>query len=311
MIIPIHGELKMIEDKSFMDLMSTADDGVYIVDLDRKILHWNRAAERISGYSADQVIGSSCKDNILRHISPEGVELCTNGCPLLATMDDRRVRDVDVYMHCKDGSRRAVMVRAAPLLDDKGEVIGAIEVFSDRSDRSLLLSEIEMLRHDVLTDPLTGLGNRRALSMIAESRFAAIQSTTTGFALLMADIDHFKKVNDVHGHDVGDRILKMVANTLGAAVRPLDAAVRWGGEEFILLCPNVTMENLPAIAERVRMVVEHSWIDLDDGTTLAVTISLGAALAKKDDTLEALVHRADERLYRAKHEGRNRCVVGE
>jgi diguanylate cyclase (GGDEF)-like protein len=144
-----------------------------------------------------------------------------------------------------------------------------------------------------------------------ETRLESVEKGGEAFGLFMADIDHFKKVNDVHGHNIGDRVLTMVATTLGSAVRPLDAAVRWGGEEFILVCPKVPPKALGEIAERLRLLVEHCWLELEDTSLLRVTISLGATRARRGDTLENLVARADACLYRAKNSGRNRWVLDE
>lgn len=291
--------------------MSKLDSGVYFLNLDRTITFWNRAAELLTGYSRERVLGTRCSDNLLRHITADGLQLCLHGCPLGATMADGEVRQAEVYMHHCDGNRVPIVVWAAPLTDESGAIIGAIEMFSDRRDRSALLAELELLRQEILTDPLTGLGNRRYLQIVTEPRLDAIAKGGVSFGFFMADIDNFKRVNDTYGHIMGDQVLKMVASTLSSAVRPLDAAVRWGGEEFILLCPNVMAENLSHIAERVRIMVEHSWIHLDDARSLGVTISIGTARAASGDTLESLVARADSRLYEAKNSGRNRCVVGD
>ncbi len=301
----------MVYDKSLVQLMSSLDSGVYFVDRRRKIFFWNKAAELLTGYSSEKVVGSSCSENILRHITAEGKELCLHGCPLVGTISDGQVRQTQVYMHHRDGHRLPITVWAAPLTDESGATIGAIEMFTDQGDRSSLLKELEKLRHEVLTDPLTGLGNRRYLQIITNTRIEEAEKGSEGFGLLMADIDHFKKVNDAHGHNVGDRALKMVASTLGSAVRPLDAAVRWGGEEFILICPNVKPGVLGEIAERLRLLVEHSWLELEDKSLLRVTISLGATKFRKGDTLESIVARADSCLYQAKNSGRNRWVLSE
>lgn len=229
----------MVYDESLVQLMSSLDSGVYFVDRNRRIFFWNKAAEFLTGYSGERVIGSSCSENILRHISAEGVELCVQGCPLAGTIIDGRVRRTEVYMHHRNGQRLPVTVWAAPLTDASGQTIGAIEMFTDQGDRGSLLRELEKLRHEALADPLTGLGNRRYLQIVMETRLESVEKGGEAFGLFMADIDHFKKVNDVHGHNIGDRVLTMVATTLGSAVRPLDAAVRWGGEEFILVCPKV------------------------------------------------------------------------
>jgi diguanylate cyclase (GGDEF)-like protein/PAS domain S-box-containing protein len=291
--------------------MSSLDSGVYFVDRNRRIFFWNKAAEFLTGYSGERVIGSSCSENILRHISAEGVELCVQGCPLAGTIIDGRVRRTEVYMHHRNGQRLPVTVWAAPLTDASGQTIGAIEMFTDQGDRGSLLRELEKLRHEALADPLTGLGNRRYLQIVMETRLESVEKGGEAFGLFMADIDHFKKVNDVHGHNIGDRVLTMVATTLGSAVRPLDAAVRWGGEEFILVCPKVPPKALGEIAERLRLLVEHCWLELEDTSLLRVTISLGATRARRGDTLENLVARADACLYRAKNSGRNRWVLDE
>ena len=291
--------------------MSSLDSGVYFVDRNRRIFFWNKAAEFLTGYSGERVIGSSCSENILRHISAEGVELCIQGCPLAGTIIDGRVRRTEVYMHHRNGQRLPVTVWAAPLTDASGQTIGAIEMFTDQGDRGSLLRELEKLRHEALADPLTGLGNRRYLQIVMETRLESVEKGGEAFGLFMADIDHFKKVNDVHGHNIGDRVLTMVATTLGSAVRPLDAAVRWGGEEFILVCPKVPPKALGEIAERLRLLVEHCWLELEDTSLLRVTISLGATRARRGDTLENLVARADACLYRAKNSGRNRWVLDE
>lgn len=301
----------MKDDAGLRELMTRLDSGVYFVDPERRISFWNPAAERLTGYSKERVLGTRCSDNLLRHITADGIQLCLHGCPLAATMQDGKVREAEVYMHHRDGQRVPIIVWSAPLEDESDKVVGAIEIFSDLRDRSSLLAELERVRHEALTDQLTGLGNRRFLQIMAEPRFRAMDEGTEGFALLIVDIDRFKLVNDSHGHLVGDRVLRMVGATLSSAVRPLDAAVRWGGEEFILLCPNVSLENLWAIAERVRKIVEQSWIDLDGGSRLAVTVSVGAARASRGESLDAIVARADARLYEAKNAGRNRSVAGE
>ena len=300
----------MRDEANLRDFMSRLDSGVYFVDRQRRITFWNDAAEKMTGYSRERALGSRCSDNLLRHITPDGVQLCLLGCPLAGTISDGKVRETDVYMHHSSGHRVPITVWAAPLTDETGTIICAIEIFSDRRDRSALLSELERLRHEVLSDPLTGLGNRRYLDIMVESRLGAMREGAEPFGLFMADIDHFKLVNDEYGHDVGDKVLAMVAATLNSAVRPLDAAARWGGEEFILICPKVA-DALQSIAERVRMMVEQSWVELEDGRTLSVTISVGAAKVAKGDSLETLVKRADARMYEAKNRGRNRCVVGD
>jgi diguanylate cyclase (GGDEF)-like protein len=125
----------------------------------------------------------------------------------------------------------------------------------------------------------------------------------------MIDIDHFKDVNDTYGHASGDRVLRMVGWTLANAVRRNDAAARWGGEEFLVVCPRIGEAALAEVAERVRALVERSWLRIEDGRHISVTVSIGAAMARSGDDLTSLAARADEQLYKSKAAGRNRVTI--
>lgn len=113
-----------IDSNSFKRIIDSLHDGLYFVDLDRKILYWNKAAEKISGYSAEEVVGKSCYDNILTHVDTEGVSLCMGLCPLAASISDRQPREAEVYMHHKCGHRIPVSVRVSALTDASDNVIG-------------------------------------------------------------------------------------------------------------------------------------------------------------------------------------------
>ncbi|MDQ7796145.1 MAG: sensor domain-containing diguanylate cyclase [Spirochaetia bacterium] len=294
---------------SIEPLLRVLHEGVYIVDKDRRIQFWNSAAEEITGYAASAVVGSRCADNILRHISEDGRELCTDGCPLQATLDDGKTRDLVAYLHHRDGRRLPVHVRSIAMQNDKG-IPRVIEVFDEISEKSKLIEELEALRQEVLSDPLTKIGNRRFFELNAEARLAAYHAQPIPFGLLMFDIDHFKKVNDTYGHLAGDIVLKMVAGTISGALRPLDTAARFGGEEFVVLVPNCTEEYLYVVGERIRILIETSWLDLEGGSRLRVTISGGGAMVQPNDQVSTLIERADQRLYQSKKSGRNRVIVG-
>ena len=129
-----------------------------------------------------------------------------------------------------------------------------------------------------------------------------------GFGLLILDIDFFKKVNDNHGHNVGDSVLKMAAKTIADSLRALDIPCRWGGEEFIVLLPNVDASVLGTIAERLRMLIEHSWI-VEKEKIIKITVSIGGSLSSPDDDISSVVERADSELYKSKENGRNQVNI--
>lgn len=160
-------------------------------------------------------------------------------------------------------------------------------------------------------DALTGLPNRRAFE--ARARQELDRATRAGETplLLIVDLDHFKSINDRHGHAAGDAVLRSVAQTLSRTVRPMDTVARLGGEEFAVLLPHVSPPRAMALAERLRDAVARQPVVLPDGTRLSVSASLGGALAAPwvRTTLEHWMERADRQLYAAKHAGRNRVSL--
>ncbi len=289
-------------------LLDNMHDGVYFVDRNRVITYWNKGAEYMTGYSAQEVLGISCSDNLLMHVDSSGQQLCLTGCPLSASMGDGKRRTADVFVHHKKGHRVPVSVRVAPIEDATGAIIGAVEIFSDNTAKVAALDRIEDLMRESLKDPLTGVGNRRYAEITLQSRFEEMRRHGWTFGVLFLDLDHFKTVNDTYGHDAGDRVLKMVSATLSAATRSFDFVGRWGGEEFIVLAPNMDRSQLQTLAERLRILVENSFYH-EDGVRLHVTVSIGAALSREDDTPDSIVDRADQLMYASKDAGRNTVTI--
>lgn len=298
----------MVQDESFYKrILENLFDGVYFVDRRRRITYWNKGAERISGFKPDDVIGRSCADNLLMHVDKAGTVLCSSGCPLRATMQDGEVREVEVFLHHAEGHRVPVVVRATPLRDEQGEIVGAVETFSDNSNMIEALKRVDQLNQEAHQDPLTGIGNRRYIEMKINSSLVEFNQNYQPFGLLMLDIDRFKRVNDKFGHDVGDQVLKMIASTIEKNIRTTDHIGRWGGEEFLVLVHNLDPNHLHWISDKLRALVASSYLPVS-GNLVQVTVSVGATLVKPMDTLATLVKRADRLLYKSKAEGRNRVT---
>lgn len=166
----------------------------------------------------------------------------------------------------------------------------------------------QQLREFAMTDPLTGLLNRRAMDHRLAVEMARNQRHGTGFAVVMMDLDHFKRVNDTHGHDVGDEVLRRLAVRIREVTREDDAIARWGGEEFLLMVHSSDSVDAAAVAEKVRDIVAARPFRTSAGE-LPITISLGVAIHEGTETVEQTVARADKALYQAKADGRNRVVV--
>lgn len=160
-------------------------------------------------------------------------------------------------------------------------------------------------------DPLTGLANRRHFELALASEIDRVARAGEPALMLMIDIDHFKRVNDSHGHPAGDLVLKGVAQALQDCIRPMDTVARFGGEEFAMILPNCPPSFGLTVAERVRTKVQDRAIAISPGEQVHVTVSLGGAYAPQwvRSSAPLWIERADQQLYRAKAEGRNRACL--
>jgi diguanylate cyclase (GGDEF)-like protein len=288
-------------------MLDAVAEGVYHTDVDRRILHWNSASHGLTGFEPGAVVGLRCQDRVLRHVDHQGLELCdTARCPLVVPLGSTGRHHAEMYLHHREGHLVPVSVRSFAHRDETGAVTGVTQLFAPRSPTK----GPQDWKRAALTDALTGLGNRRAFRQAWARAHRGLTTKGTAFGLLMVDVDHFKRVNDNHGHGVGDKVLKMVAKTIAGCVRQNDAAVRWGGEEFLVLVRQADALSLGALAERMRQLVAQGWVAV--GTEhLGVTVSVGGALARVDDRADDVVGRADARLFSAKQAGRNRTVTGD
>ena len=182
-------------------------------------------------------------------------------------------------------------------------------VFESSNRRAFTLEQ--QLSREARTDSLTGLRNRRALEEAAAAELKRAARVASPLAVIIGDVDHFKRINDRHGHDAGDRVIKAVAAHLMAVARESDVLGRWGGEEFLAILPESDEEAAVALAERMRVALEASKMPLPDGEPVTISLGVAALDAGKADAWgwDRLVQRADRALYKAKKAGRNRVLA--
>lgn len=180
-------------------------------------------------------------------------------------------------------------------------IMGTVRHHKDEEVRRL----IEELKTMSILDPLTGLSNRRNFTHEFEEVQSRTERTSTPLALIFLDLDHFKDVNDTHGHRMGDEVLRHTASHLRSHCRLYDIPVRWGGEEFLILLPDTTEKMAASFAERIRQDFTHK---LSPAISITVTVSIGVTAYQPGDTLEYFIDRADKALYHAKQTGRNKVV---
>lgn len=200
------------------------------------------------------------------------------------------------------GEEKWVQSRITPVLDENGEIVEFSAVYHDITNEKLL-AEL------YITDPLTKLYNRAHFDDVINTIAKHQRKQDTDFALILTDIDHFKKINDEYGHQVGDDALITVANTLKSSLRKKDLIARWGGEEFVIMLQNVTVDEAEAIIEKVRVNLENTKIKTNSDQEINLTASFGLTKYIPGEITCNTFKRVDDALYEAKKSGRNRIVI--
>ncbi|MCI3944107.1 sensor domain-containing diguanylate cyclase [Pseudomonas syringae] len=273
--------------------LNAALDPIIITDCNSLIVFANQAFQQVTGYSAVEVMGQNPR--MLRSGKHDDVfygqfkEALASGEPFRTTFINKR----------KDGSLFYAEHSISPLRNVEGTITHYVSISQDVTTR---LGREQKLLEIAHSDTLTGLDNRRAAEHTLERMISTAWISGNSFSLIICDIDHFKQVNDRYGHPAGDAALKSVASIFKHQIRTFDVAARWGGEEFLIMVPDSSLEQAVELADRIRKGIER----LEIPETGSVTLSLGVAELGPGETAASLIQRADKALYQAKRLGRNR-----
>ncbi|WP_417252420.1 diguanylate cyclase [Castellaniella sp.] len=278
--------------------LNATQDGVMIADKQAEILFVNQAFEDLTGYSIKEAQGSPPK-----FLQPgERVPAFYNH--LREALAHEGSSQTTVANRHKDGHIYHVAQTITPLKDESGTAQHYVGIMKDVTE---LVVHAQELHHQARHDALTGLLNRRAGEQKLKICHFAAKTEYRNYALILADIDHFKSINDRFGHEQGDRVLQRCAALLGHKIRSGDALIRWGGEEFLIVLPDCKLEAAHELAERIRVSIA----DKQDAVAGTVTLSFGVAAWQPTESDSALLRRTDQALYQAKASGRNQVIVAQ
>jgi len=274
-------------------MRSSTDSAIIATDLGLQIKYFNPAAERLLEHPAQDAIGLRLEDiHARRAIAPNRLQRALTAV--------KRKGEYHFAIE-RNGSEHPLSLecRVSGIWDHEQNLVGYVLTLRDVTERKRLEDQLRMA---ATIDKLTAIYNRQTLDDLLSREIARAHRYKTPLSLIMADIDHFKHINDTYGHQVGDKVLQAIAGTFRSSIRLSDVAGRWGGEEFMIIAPQTSKASAAAMAEKLREIIETHSFYHDE----SVTISLGVTELKEGDTLESLVRRTDEALYKAKNLGRNR-----
>ncbi len=292
---------------SYQQILDHVSDGVYLLDGQRKILYWNHAAEQLTGFTAEEVVGRSCGDNILTHVDQQGCGLCRGMCPAAHTLADGKQRSAEVFLHHKDGHRVAVKISCSAVRDDTGKIIAVAETFTDNAQIGGARATIDQLKRQAMNDLETRLPNRKYAESRLQARLEEMRRYGWQLGVFLAEVDMLAELQK-HGDAINGRVLRMVGGSLTNATRSLDCVARWSVGQFIGIVANAPMEQLQQVCERARMMVQTSYLNVPGGP-LRATVSIGATASERGDTIESLMRRAEVCLYHSRGQGRNRVTL--
>ena len=271
-------------------------DIVLNVDREGRMRFVSSSIRQIGGHEPSALIGQPL--SALIHPEDTAHALAS----LQRTIDDPQDVTISEYRgFTTAGDLRWFETHSRAVTDDRGEVTGVVSAIRDVTQRK---AHEERLARAALTDPLTGLVNRRALT----NELAARIASDAGGCVALFDLDHFKRVNDTFGHATGDEVLRRFAAIARSSVREQDIVARLGGEEFAVVMPEATIDQASLVCDRLRRAVAAARLRVND-SVVRVTVSVGVGRYAAGQTVEAVLHAADVALYDAKHAGRDRLIM--
>jgi len=284
------GEKLRHSEAYFRAIMASIKAGVMVIDVQKhEIVDVNKAASELIGISKKDIIGKECHS----YVCPAE----RGRCPIT---DLNQVIDNSERFLINARYRKVPIIKTVVPITFKNRKY-LLETFIDISERKRMDEKLKRL---AMTDILTGAYNRTVFDEIIAKEMERVKRYKKSLSVIIFDIDHFKKVNDKFGHNVGDSVLKKIATIVKKTIRKVDYFIRWGGEEFLIISAETDKEKAYVLAERLRNRIQNFTFN----HVAQITVSCGVAEFKKGDTKNTLIKRADDAMYKAKRKGRN-CVV--
>tara|TARA_R110002049_G_scaffold2750_2_gene21652 strand:- start:508752 stop:510977 length:2226 start_codon:yes stop_codon:yes gene_type:complete len=301
--LPVEQDTVRRETLFHQQLLGTMKDGAVFTDREGTVTQWNHVMHRITGIPDSAIVGQTWT---MAGIGLSHGDDSSRDCPVYECLHQGTSTTRKMAIMSSSGAMVPVHLQVSPVIGPTPGTHGAVVVIRDLSDQTNLEEKIETLHQRSTLDPLTGVANRALFDETIKKMTAETVAGGPSFSLIICDIDHFKRVNDVHGHPAGDEALINFASILGEHSRDGDLVARYGGEEFLLLAVNCDNATAATRAEAIRAALERTPLNGLGGES--VTSSFGVTEFQAGDSAETVLARADRALLKAKDNGRNRVI---
>jgi diguanylate cyclase (GGDEF)-like protein/PAS domain S-box-containing protein len=272
--------------------------GICLVDMQKKIILWSDGAERITGHPRYEVIGRSCISEALLHCDRQNCEWCSEDCPLACAIKTARPAEGVGFLHHKAGHEIPVHIRAVPVRNGHGLIIGAVEVFECQQPESSSDPHDRRTSPPTCVDGVTGVANRAVMQSHLREAVATLAETNLPISVLCFHLEGFDQFRARFGPEASSSLLRVVARTLESALWKTDFVGRWQDDEFLVILNGCRDDVLHMVRERVRRMLANDEIEWW-GDKLSLPVSIGEAAAQPGDTVESLLERLQNSLNTA------------
>lgn len=289
--------MRVEDPEIFRSISDNLQIGLYVTDRQRRIVFWNREAERITGYMRHEVLGRVCRDGMLVHRDEEAHALCTGECPLMKAMRDGAAHDTNIYLHHKAGHRVPVRVRVFPVRDGNGAIIGAAETFEEEAMLPLSVRRQAQLAAHGCLDGATGLPNRAIVQSHLRESLSLFTEHHLPFGVLAIEVEEVQQFELKHSREALNAILHVLARSITHLLGPDSFLGHWTEHQFLAVVSDSSLLELERFRKQIRDLVSCSGIQWW-GDQLSVNVQVGYAIAEPDDCFETLLERVQQSLHR-------------
>jgi len=280
------------DSEIWRSILESVPNGLCVLDAQKKVVLWSDGAEQISGRQRHEVIGHSCIAEPLLHCDQPGCEFCSEECPAARAIKTSQSAEALGFVHHKAGHEIPVRIRAVPIHDQRGSIVGAVEIFDDLEPELTSQPEDSMPGS---TDPITGVLNRTRIQIHLRDALAVFRESEAPFSLLIFRLEGLDNFRAALGLEAASALLRVVARTLEVALWRTDFVGRWNDNQFLVILNGCYGGKLHSVRERIRRMLANDSIEWW-GDRHSLPVSIGEASARPDDTIETLLHRVTQSL---------------
>ena len=295
-----------IQNVSVEQLFKYLEDGVIIFDKEKRVLFLNPAAEVLFGYRAEDLLAENAHRLFVCNEFHNRVA-CDGHCMMEPCLFEGKSSHSELFLLPSQGDPVPIETNTYPIFNEQGTMEGAIRFFKESKIRPPLPAPLNNLKNKAYIDDLTDLANRRFSEASLNAKLAEMRRFEWPFAVALMDVENFREINDTHGKETGDRVIKHISNLFLSHLRASDIIGRWGGETFIAIFANTHKEGAYQASEKFRSLIEKNPFETG-AEKIKSTLSTGVTEALSEDTFQSLIKRVEDLLVKSKEEGKNRVT---